>query len=150
MSLLQVLENIMLRLSYDDVVSMNLVCRRISQVICESGRIWKHLLWKVYPGISFLQYCHNTITKTNRKQPSSNSNADLMPPNKVKQPENIQLKKHGTENCQNKTIDTATSDTATEIVSADSSSYQTYTNHWKNKFDVRRSIGSRAEQWVAR
>merc|ERR1719322_1013822 len=52
----EILEKILLFLSFEDVTSLSLVCKRLSELVQNSGRIWKYLLWKMYPGTSIIEY----------------------------------------------------------------------------------------------
>ena len=131
------MENIWLYLSFDDIVSLNLVCQRFSQITRESGRIWKHLLWTMYPGASLLKYPVKCQSEYANEETSLQKNND------------IHDESNGKYNDSGKDINSQEFESP-KIAKKICLQIQNTTNYWKRQFGSRHSIGIHSKSWVAR
>ena len=140
------MEKILLFLSFEDVTSLSLVCKRLSELVQNSGRIWKYLLWKMYPGTSIIEY-----PKQNSQDDSNEYNLSTLEQNSDEFLEPSSKKLHesiDTSNLSNNEKSTSSSiSTATEMIG---NRMENSKNYWRRQFGNRYSIGLQAKKWLQR
>ena len=133
-------------LSLDDVASLSLVCKRLSDLVQNSGRIWKYLLWAMYPGTSIIEY------------PKQNPQNDLdeydftsivKDKDEFSEPSSKKLHESIDKSNQSNVENTAASNVVgnTKFINLQ---IQNSKNFWKRQFGNRYSIGLRAKEWLQR
>ena len=134
----QILEKILMYLTFEDIVSLNLVCQRLTQIIRESGRMWKHLLWTMYPGASLLKYPVNKYPFGNAYEETFTENcSNTNNANNGKYDEGVELS------------DSSDSEPR-KVAKTMCSQIEKAKNYWKRQFRSRHSIGINSKNWVER
>ena len=140
-------------LSYDDVVSLTLVCQRLFHNIQNSSRLWKQLLWSMYPGASILHYSKTKETSNNITEelsstctPVSKSCHSINGNNILETVAADKTKLTSIEDIKKSQQDTDSPKSAKklclQIINTN--------NYWKRQFGIRHSIGFLAKEWVSR
>ena len=136
--------------SFDDIVSLSVVCQRLSEVIQNSGPLWKHLLWSMYPGTSLVQYAKmrsasgkafETIQNMHEdkdhvcSKTSINKNLECLNETQIKRLKNISSHEEFDSPNVAKKLCLQIKNTK---------------NYWKRQFGSRHSIGVLAKEWMDR
>ena len=133
-------------LSLDDVASLSLVCRRLSDLVQNSGRIWKYLLWAMYPGTSIIEYPKQNLQNDPDEYDFTSIVKDkdeFLEPSSKKLHESSE--KSNQSNVDN--TDAANVYGKTKFINPQ---IQNSKNFWKRQFGNRYSIGLRAKEWLQR
>ena len=142
----QILEKILLFLSLDDVASLSLVCKRLSDLVQNSGRIWKYLLWAMYPGTSIIEY-----PKQNLQNDLSEYDFTTIVKDKDEFSEPSSKKLHESiEKSNQSNVKNAAVSNVGETTKFIDLQIQNSKNFWKHQFGNRYSIGLRAKEWLQR
>lgn len=134
-------------LSLDDVASLSLVCKRLFLVVQDSRRIWKKLLWAMYPGTSFLEY-QSQYSRDDSDE--YNILAAGLHQNELKDEftEPSSKKAHESTNIANPLSEEKSS--VSQLSDVTDKFHSKIQNYWKRQFGNRYSIGIRAQQWLQR
>ena len=142
----QILEKILLFLSLDDVASLSLVCKRLSDLVQNSGRIWKYLLWAMYPGTSIIEY-----PKQNLKNDLDEFELTSVVKDKDEFSEPSSKKLHESiEKSNQSNVENAVASNLGGTTRFIDLQIQNSKNFWKRQFGNRHSIGLRAKEWLQR
>ena len=134
-------------LQFEDVASLSLVCKRLSEVVQNSGKIWKCLLWAMYPETSLLEYPRQSFSENDTEENDHitlpQNNDESFEPSSKKAHESTDLSNlHNNECSRISELSTGTNDNDSKV--------QNCKNYWKNHFENRYLIGVRAKEWLQR
>ena len=137
--------------SFDDIISLSVVCQRLSEVIQNSGPLWKHLLWYMYPGTSLLKYAKmrsasgkayehiqnaHLVKDNDHLGASMNQNVDCLNATQIKH------LKNNKSSCEEFHSPNVAKKLCLQIKNTK--------NYWKRQFGSRHSIGVLAKEWMDR
>ena len=134
-------------LSLDDVASLSLVCKRLFLVLQDSRRIWKYLLWAMYPGTSFLEY-QNQISKDHSDD--YDFRAAVLHRDELKDEFSEPSSKKVHESTDISNLLSEEKSSVSELIETTDKFNSKIQNYWKRQFGNRYAIGIRAKHWLQR
>ena len=137
-------------LSFDDVVSLSLVCQRLSEITQNSGPLWKQLLWSMYPGTSLVQY--RKMRSASCEGFEQNKNLHLVRDNnQLESPSNDPGYLHTQmERIKDKYNGNNEELEPPNVAKKLCLQIKNVKNYWKCQFGSRHAIGLLAKEWMGR